>query len=193
MPDLSAFLVGSLALLATPGPTNTLLAASGAALGVRASLRLIPAELAGYLAATGLLSALAVPLMAQVPVLVPGLKLAAALFLVWSAVRLWRTAGRHAAAGLPPPATPGRVFLTTLLNPKAMVFALVLFPGLDPRQTVPLFCALVGSVAFGWILIGAGLGRLGRAPRTPGRVNRLTAVVLATFALLVTGSALGIP
>lgn len=190
---LSTFVPGTLALLATPGPTNTLLAASGAALGVRASLRLIPAELAGYGLAIGLLSAIAMPLMMRVPVLVPGLKLAAALFLVWSAIGLWRTAGGHATAVLPPPATPGRVFLTTLLNPKALVFALVLFPGLDPRHSVPLFCALVSSVAFGWILIGRSLGRLGRTSRTPGRVNRLTAVVLATFALVVTGSAFGLP
>lgn len=190
MPDLSAFILGTLALLATPGPTNTLLAASGAALGVRRSLRLIPAELAGYGVSIGLLGALAVPLMARVPALVPGLKLAAAAFLVWSAASLWRTAGRSVAGALPPPATPARVFLTTLLNPKALVFALVLFPGLDPRLSGPVFAALVVSVAAGWILIGHGLGR---TLRTPGRVNRLTAVLLAAFALVVTGSALGVP
>lgn len=189
MPDIASFLLGSLALLATPGPTNTLLAASGAVLGVRASLRLIPAELAGYLIAIGLLSLLIVPLMARLPVLAPLLKGAAALFLVWSAISLWRAAGRI-ANGAPPPATPRRVFLTTLLNPKAIVFAIVLFPGRDPAWSLPLFSGLVTSVAFGWILIGHGLGRIGGATRPTGRVNRLTALILGVFAVLVAGSAL---
>lgn len=191
MPDIAPFLFGSLALLATPGPTNTLLAAAGAALGVRRALRLIPAELTGYLIAIGLLSLVVVPLMATVPVLSSVLKGAAALFLVWSAVSLWRAAGRI-AGGTPPPATPRRVFLTTLLNPKALVFAIVLFPGRDPSWTLPLFCGLVMSVALGWVFIGHGLGRLGGATRPAGRINRLTACVLGIFALLVAGSALGV-
>lgn len=44
-----AFLSAVLALLATPGPTNTLMALAGAEGGVGRVARLLPAELAGHL------------------------------------------------------------------------------------------------------------------------------------------------
>ncbi len=190
MPDFASFLLAGLALLATPGPTNTLLAASGATRGIRASLPLVPAELAGYLIALAVLTLVLVPLADRLPILTTALRIVAALFLLWSARKLW-LAGRALSRGSP--VTPARVFFTTLLNPKALVFAVVLFPGRDPAWAVPLFSALVSGVAVAWILAGHALGRLGRSAAVPGRVNRLTAVGLGLFAVLVAGSALGGP
>jgi len=66
--DRIAFAAAALSLLATPGPTNTLLATSGAKVGLRRSLPLLGAELGGYLLAILLLRALIGPLMAANPV-----------------------------------------------------------------------------------------------------------------------------
>jgi len=61
MHDPVSFTLAVLALLVTPGPTNTLLAASGAIAGLARSMRLIPAELCGYLAAIATLLFIADP------------------------------------------------------------------------------------------------------------------------------------
>ena len=49
MTDKFSFIIVALALLATPGPTNTLLATSGAASGFRKSLVLLLGEFLGYM------------------------------------------------------------------------------------------------------------------------------------------------
>ncbi|HZF76664.1 MAG TPA: lysine transporter LysE, partial [Acetobacteraceae bacterium] len=48
MQDPVLFALAVLFILGTPGPTNTLLATSGATAGFRRSLILLPAEAAGY-------------------------------------------------------------------------------------------------------------------------------------------------
>lgn len=183
-----AFSLAVLALLATPGPTNTLLAASGAALGLRPSLRLIPAELAGYLLSIGLLTAFAAPLIAAVPMLGNVIKLIAGAYLAWSAWRLWRDAA--GLRGAPAPAQAGRVFVTTLVNPKGLIFALVIFPGHEALLAFPAFAGLVTAVALCWIALGHAAGRsLGRlADRR--RISRVAALAHVVFATLVTASAI---
>lgn len=183
----AAFALAVAALLVTPGPTNTLLAASGAAVGLRRSLALVPAELAGYLAAIGLLTALVGPAVAASPALGITLRLSAGAYLAWSALRLWG-AGRAAAA--PAPATPARVFTTTLLNPKALVLAFAIFPGHAFADAASGFAAIVTVMALGWIGAGRLAGRAAGGVATPARVVRATALAQGAFATLVTGSAL---
>ena len=55
MVGILTFLIGSGALLAAPGPTNMLLATSGAIQGVRKSATLLAAVLLGYLIAIAIL------------------------------------------------------------------------------------------------------------------------------------------
>ena len=188
-----AFVLGVLALLATPGPTNTLLAASGASVGVRRSLKLLLAENAGYIVSITLLAVALGPIVAARPWLETALRLTAAAWLIWCAVQLWRQAGR-VLGSYQAPITTRRVFVTTLLNPKALIFALVIFPDTGLTGLVPwlaAFCGLVVIVAVGWIALGSFAARSAGTLATPGRIWRIAAVGLAGFAAVIVGSAVG--
>ncbi|MGC5198806.1 hypothetical protein, partial [Aphanothece microscopica] len=87
---LAEMTLALLVLLATPGPTNTLVALAGAERGWRGALRLIPAELAAYLAVTVPLALAGAAAMAAVPGLRGGVTLAAAAWVAWLAVAMWR-------------------------------------------------------------------------------------------------------
>src|SRR5271157_1831827 len=88
--------------------------------GVRRSLVLIPAGAAGYLIAATLLGLALGPALAASPAAARILRLLIGAYLFVLAFRLWRkgsaTDGRAAAVGA------REVFVTTLLNPKALVF-----------------------------------------------------------------------
>lgn len=62
-----SFTLMSLALLLTPGPTNTLLFVGGATNGLKRSLGLPLAELLGYLAAIHILALSIWPFVQQMP------------------------------------------------------------------------------------------------------------------------------
>ena len=64
MTDEFSFIIAAVALLATPGPTNTLLATSGAASGFRKSLVLLLVEFLGYLIAIAVLITAMGPIVA---------------------------------------------------------------------------------------------------------------------------------
>src|SRR5271166_5453528 len=81
--DSLTFAAAALSLLATPGPTNTLLATSGAEVGLRRSLPLLGAELGGYLLAILLLRALIGPLMAANPLFAAALHGAVVVYLLY--------------------------------------------------------------------------------------------------------------
>lgn len=181
------FLLAIWALLLTPGPTNTLLALSGAAVGFRRSWRLLPAELAAYLLVTVPLAILGAELLDAAPMLARGVKLAAALWVAWLAVRLWRVAPADAAQGA---ATPRRVFVTTLLNPKGLIIGLALLPGGAAPQFAPhllLFAGSILAVAAIWAGGGALLHRDGAAGLPP-LFRRAAACWLGILATALAGT-----
>lgn len=186
MDDLLAFTLAVLALLATPGPTNTLMAAAGAQRGVGRSLPLLAGELGGYFIAITVWIELVGAAAASQPLVPVVAKFVAAAFLLWSAWKLWASAG-HAGInqrGI----TLGRVFATTLINPKALVFAFAIFPHVGFLERLPylgLFAGLVIATAMGWMALGTVAARSSAGLLTSSRVERITAVALAVFATLL--------
>ncbi len=179
-------------ILATPGPTNTLLAAAGARAGLRASLALVPAELCGYGLAIGLWGVGLEPATAVAPWLPLALRLGCVAYLVVLALALWRRAGHPAA---PAPSSPGRVFLATLLNPKALLFSVAVFPAAAFRDvsafatSIAVFAAVLVPVALLWIALGSRLG--GPGTGRARLVERAAAVVLGGFSATLAATAFG--
>ena len=186
MENLLPFVLAVLALLATPGPTNTLMAAAGAQRGVIRSLPLLAGELGGYLIAITIWIELVGAAAASQPLVPVIAKFVAAAFLVWSGWKLWRDAG-HAdlnERGI----TLGRVFITTLVNPKALVFAFAIFPHVGFMARLPyagIFALLVIATAIGWVTLGTVAVRSSAGLLTSSRIERITAVALAVFATLL--------
>jgi threonine/homoserine/homoserine lactone efflux protein len=196
MTDPVAFALAALALLATPGPTNTLLATSGAAAGFWGSLRLVAAESIGYAFAIAVLALVIGPVVNTSQVLGIALRLACGIFLLYAAWRLWREGAAVLTSAAP--VSFRRVLFATALNPKAAVFAFVIVPYLpagDARAAMPFLAALFVMIAFvgsAWITVGAALRVSGGPFLTAGVARRGGAVVLCAFAALITGSALGV-
>lgn len=182
--DLTHLAAASLALLATPGPTNTLLATSGAANGIRRSLPLLAAEVSGYLVTIVVLRVLIGPAVAATPALGDGLRVAAALYLAVLAARLWQVGVSDARE---PRCFGFRcVFVTTLLNPKAIIFAFTILPAsvgiaaVIPALAVISCLMLLAGCA--WIVAGASL-RQGLGPHVPAAVGyRASALALIGLA-----------
>lgn len=103
-------------ILLTPGPTNTLLASSGIQVGLRKSLLLIPAEAIGYIIAISAWGMLIGKASTTLPLLPTFLKLLSAGYIVFLAVKLWRTADQKVALNQPT-IRPRELLCATLLNP----------------------------------------------------------------------------
>ncbi|ARU06369.1 hypothetical protein CCO03_18410 [Comamonas serinivorans] len=182
-----SFLVMVITILLTPGPTNTLLAASGATSGWRSARSLIPMECLGYFLATTLWGVLLRQQLVDHPMLLNVIKLISAIYIAKLGLDLLRGAmvKPHAAQA---PAIGGRqLFLATLLNPKAAIFALAVFPlatwgdGGSYAAVLSSFIVSVAAIGTLWIVFGAALmgGRLRWL--TPARFKRFSAMVLFGF------------
>jgi threonine/homoserine/homoserine lactone efflux protein len=187
--EIMTFLLASLVLLATPGPTNTLLFTSGAVAGFRPALPLLLAELLGYLISINLLTAVLVPLLAGHLGIGIALQVACAAYLLYAARCLWANGTRGAGDQA---VTFGKVFITTLLNPKAIIFASTIIPVTTSRvEQLPWLAALsiiIAAVGASWIGAGATVrtGWTGAG----AFVCRLGAVALMAFAALMSWSAM---
>jgi threonine/homoserine/homoserine lactone efflux protein len=178
------FCIAVLTILATPGPTNTLLAISGASAGLRRSWILVAAELAGYVTAILIVGLVVGPFLSR-----PGpfvvIRVAITLYLAYLSIRLWR---------LPPPdlktarsVGPRDVLVTTLLNPKASIFALAIIPMQNPSWPLYLlgFCVMLLPMSLLWIGIGSAMRRGMLTRSGTSLVHRVGATVIMLFAAVV--------
>ena len=193
MSEPSVFALAVLAVLATPGPTNTLMAVAGATLGVSKGLKLIPAEVAGYLTSISLLIFIFQPVVAASPAAAAALRFGCGAYLAILALTIWR--GSRRDAGQANLASFQRVFTTTLLNPKSLIFAFQIFPKGGVRLTLAYlgaFALVCAAAATMWICIGATLRLRTEAFVTGGAIRRIAAIVLGLFAILFLATAIRI-
>jgi threonine/homoserine/homoserine lactone efflux protein len=193
LPVTVQFLLGVLGLLLVPGPTNTLLATSGALAGVRRSLRLLPCELIGYLIAIGVWYRILRPLIALHPSGPLFSKLLACAYLIYTVTKLYNSnpgpSPTACAAGSP--VSPGEIFFVTLLNPKAVVFALLVFDQSKLNiSEFAVFSVTAPCVALIWISLGRTLVAAG-VIKNPLAISRIAAAILVLFVGLLINSILG--
>jgi threonine/homoserine/homoserine lactone efflux protein len=187
MTSIVGFVLALLAILLVPGPTNTLLATSGVTVGFVRSLPLLLCELIGYETAIVVYRLVLGPVLAHSP---SGARLMHALagaYLVALALGLWRWQLARATRAV----RPHHVLVTTLLNPKALLIALVLIPlpgAADARYWLMLtpLIPLIGSI---WIAFGRFLSRSG-SPGLTAVIPKAASVVLGAFAAFLIVSAL---
>lgn len=186
------FALEVIGVLAIPGPTNSLLFVSGVSRGFQASLKLVLAEVVAYLISISLLILILEPATRTHSILSQLIRVLCSIYLAYLALWLWRSGG-HTAPDTHP-ITFRRVFLTTLMNPKNLIFAFGIFPtaiagggGLVPY--VSGFSAICAGVAAAWIAAGAFLHSRGAHQTHLNWFYRGEAFLLAGFAIVIFVSA----
>ena len=175
-------------MLIVPGPTNTLFATAGLQRGMRRSAHLIGAEFAGYLVSISVLGFFLSHAAASLTWIPALLRIASSLYLAVLSVRMWQT-----ASAFPSPTQKTidlrTLFVATLLNPKAILFAGTIFPA-AAFQSLPtyldamtIFTAALVPTGLAWIAFGAALGS-GRLMRvSPVHLHRGASIILAAFSV----------
>ncbi|MBL0923777.1 MAG: LysE family translocator [Sphingomonadaceae bacterium] len=186
------FVTAAFALLALPGPSNALVANAGVNFGWRAVPMMVASVTLGYAVVILGLILIFGEWLAAHPVIARGLRLACAVYLLFLAVKLWRSrpaSDRQAGAFA---GELRQVFLVTLLNPKGLVAGLALIPAFAqrsgdngmPLQLGLLFLA-VAAVATALYTAAGGLISM-RADASSQRLfAKMSALVVAGFAIYI--------
>lgn len=193
---VSWFFIGLVAtILLTPGPTNTLLASSGIQVGMRKSIQLIPAEAFGYLLSITFWGVLIGKISAFFPALPHILKLFSAAYILYLAIKLWRTA--DVSDDLKQISIRAReLFLATLLNPKGLLFASAIFPSIVWKSSqyyavyMLVFLCLLIPIAFLWTFIGTLLSRKKSGWFNQKNMQKTASLILMSFSVPLSYSAI---
>ena len=160
--------------------------------GFQASLNLILAEVGAYIISISLLVFVLEPAIRTHSTVSQLIRVVCSLYLIQLAVGLWRSGGQEVQNSHP--ITVRRVFLTTLMNPKNLIFAFGIFPlpSAESSEMLPYlagFSAICTGVASGWIAAGALLHSRGAHRTHLNWFYRGEAFLLAGFAIVIFVSA----
>lgn len=189
------FIALVMTILLTPGPTNTLLASSGIQVGFQKSLHLIPAEALGYLIAISIWGIFVDRVAETLPFLPALLKLLSAMYILFLAVKLWKSAA-NTDLNKVTIIGPRQLFLATLLNPKALLFASAVFP-LATWNSVPVymqnmvvFLLMLVPIAFFWVFMGYLLTSNRISWLNQRNLQRTASLILISFSVPLSYSAM---
>ncbi len=150
-------------ILMIPGPTNALLASSARHVGFSRSLSLIPAELMGYIYAMSLWWLLIKFTEDIWPALMYILHFVSAVYVFWLAFNLWKMNQLQAYSQKIKEVKPTQLFYATFKNPKALLFAVGVFPSSiwssleNYAVNMLLFSLILIPAALFWLLFGSQL------------------------------------
>jgi threonine/homoserine/homoserine lactone efflux protein len=189
-----AFLGFAVVMAGTPGPSNTLLTATGASVGV---LRGLPALL-GVAVGMALMMFLVTfglgSVILATPLLLTGVRWIGALVLLWFAFRIATSGAAHAGESLRPIGFAGAAAFQWI-NPKSwLACASAAGTYLDPARGSPWLQAGVLAALFVvaalpsclvWLAFGAGVQRVLRSERAARVFNLLMAALLVMSVVLL--------
>lgn len=191
------FFLMVLGIVALPGMDMAFIVGSSLRGGYVAGLLALAGIMAGavfHFAATGLGLGL---VLQWLPGLFNVLLVGGAAYLVWVGVSIWRS---DLGSGVPPPRTassPSATFrqglLTSVLNPKAYVFVLAVFPQFTRSGERPLWLQMLFMGLIVWAVqagiygpLALAAGRTGTGPNARPRLRQF--IVRATACVLVAGA-----
>jgi threonine/homoserine/homoserine lactone efflux protein len=157
LPTLSAFVLASLVLAVTPGPSVFYIVSRSLVHGRRSGMLSVLGTAVGSLgnalaASVGLAALFAVSSLAFAVV-----KYAGAAYLIYMGARMWMSHSDAAVPGVPTAANPGRVFrdamVVSLLNPKTTIFFAAFLPQFVTAPASPMRQSLLLGLVF--VLVAA--------------------------------------
>ena len=131
----------------------------------------------------------------HLPLLPTILKLFSASYIIFLAIKLWRTAKVEQSFNQPT-IRASELFLATLLNPKALLFASAIFPTIAWVKAdyyvahMLAFLCLIVPIAFFWTFIGSVLAKNKISWLNQCNLQKTASIVLLSFSIPLSYSAL---
>jgi homoserine/homoserine lactone efflux protein len=147
----AAYLVACLVIVLVPGPTITLIIATGIRHGARAALANVAGTQLGLAVMIAVVGIGLTSLIEGMGHWFEWVRLVGAAYLIWMGIQMFRSSGKVDASGAPLMPRGGfflQGFLVAVSNPKTLIFFGAFFPQfIDPAGNYPLQIAVMGVTA----------------------------------------------